>query len=112
MRKSCKHRAEPGRRKRRIVSRSWSAHFEQLTVVLVHIRDGRPHNLEFHVHDLYSTSKMSSTSTGVPSGRLATPYTKRLGFFCFPKTSCSSSEAPPATFGSLRTSPAVAPNTP
>jgi len=35
---------------------------------------------------------MTSSSTGVPSGRLATPYTRRLGFLSCPKTSCSSSE--------------------
>src|SRR2546421_963672 len=45
------------------------------------------------------TSKMTSNSTGVPSGRLATPYTKRQGFLSFPKTSCSNSEAASATFG-------------
>jgi hypothetical protein len=51
---------------------------------------------------------MSSSSTGVPRGRLATPYTSRDGFLSFPKTSCSSSEAPSATFGCSRTSPEVA----
>ena len=46
-----------------------------------------------------ATSKITSSSTGAPSGRLATPYTKRQGFLSFPKTSCSNSEAPSATFG-------------
>src|SRR5260370_26793028 len=45
------------------------------------------------------TSKINSSSTGTPSGRLATPYTSRLGFLSFPKTSCSNSEAPSAIFG-------------
>lgn len=45
------------------------------------------------------TSKITSSSTGVPSGRLATPYTKRQGLLSFPKTSCSNSEAASATFG-------------
>jgi hypothetical protein len=40
-----------------------------------------------------TTSKMISSSTGVPSGRLATPYTRRQGLLSFPNTSCSSSEA-------------------
>ena len=31
-----------------------------------------------------ATSKMISSSTGVPSGRLATPYTKRQGLLSFP----------------------------
>src|SRR5207302_3985029 len=58
------------------------------------------------------TSKITSSSTGAPSGRLATPYTKRQGFLSFPKTSCSNSEAPSATFGCSRTSPEVATATP
>src|SRR4029077_13531908 len=58
------------------------------------------------------TSKINSSSTGTPSGRLATPYTSRLGFLSFPKTSCSNSEAPSAIFGCSRTSPEVATNTP
>lgn len=45
------------------------------------------------------TSKMISRAVGAPSGRLAAPYTKRLGFLSFPKTPCSSSEAPSATCG-------------
>ncbi len=45
------------------------------------------------------TSKMISNSTGVPSGRLATPYTRRQGLLSFPKTACSNSEAASATFG-------------
>src|SRR5262245_61792275 len=45
------------------------------------------------------TSKISSSATGVPKGRLATPYTRRQGFLSFPKTSCSNSEAASATFG-------------
>lgn len=45
------------------------------------------------------TSNMISRAVGAPSGRLAAPYTKRLGFLSFPNTSCSSSEAPSATFG-------------
>ena len=52
-----------------------------------------------HRHSYTPTSKMTSSSTGVPSGRLATPYTRRQGFLSFPKTSCSSSEAASATFG-------------
>src|ERR1700756_3152851 len=55
-----------------------------------------------------STSKIISSSTGTPSGRLATPYTKRHGFLSFPKTSCSNAEAPSAIFGCSRTSPEVA----
>src|SRR5499433_4142806 len=57
-------------------------------------------------------SKINSSSTGVPSGRLATPYTRRLGFLSLPKTFWSSSEAPSATFGCSRTSPEVATDTP
>src|SRR5499427_4695766 len=60
----------------------------------------------------FDTSKINSSSTGVPSGRLATPYTRRLGFLSLPKTSCSNSEAPSATFGRSRTSPEVATATP
>src|SRR4030095_4303651 len=29
--------------------------------------------------------KVISRATGAPSGRLTTPYTKRLGFLCFPR---------------------------
>src|SRR6516164_4159613 len=58
------------------------------------------------------TSKITSTSTGVPRGRLATPYTNRLGFLSLPNTSCSSFEAPSATFGCSRTSPEVTTDTP
>src|SRR6266404_2573257 len=54
----------------------------------------------------------SSSTIVTPSGRLATPYTNRPGFLSFPKTSCSSSEAPSAIFGCSRTSPEVATNTP
>src|SRR6266404_3035158 len=36
-----------------------------------------------------ATSKMTSSSTGAPSGRLATPYTKRQGALFSPKTFCS-----------------------
>ena len=45
------------------------------------------------------TSKITSSSTGVPSGRLATPYTERHGFFSFPKICCNKSEAASATLG-------------
>src|SRR5580700_1081950 len=58
------------------------------------------------------TSKINSSSTGTPSGRLATPYTRRHGFLSFPKTSCSNSEAPSAIFACSRTSPTVATDTP
>ena len=58
------------------------------------------------------TSKINSSSTGVPRGRLATPYTSREGFLSFPKTSCSNSEAPSAIVGCYRISPEVATNTP
>jgi hypothetical protein len=37
-----------------------------------------------------ATSNMTSNSTGVPNGRLATPYTSRQGLLSFPKTSLSS----------------------
>src|SRR5260370_15678886 len=50
-------------------------------------------------HIYVATSKMISSSTGVPSGRLATPYTEPQGLLAFPKTSCSNSEAASATFG-------------
>src|SRR5882757_6105589 len=59
-----------------------------------------------------ATSKMTSNSTGVPRGRLATPYTRRQGLLSFPKTSLSNSEAASATFGCSRTSPEVATDTP
>src|ERR1700680_4762047 len=36
---------------------------------------------------------MTSSSTGAPSGRLATPYTKRQGLLAWPTTSCSSADA-------------------
>ena len=45
------------------------------------------------------TSNISSTSTGVPSGRLETRYTRRVGFFSGPNTSSGKSNAPSATFG-------------
>src|SRR6476660_9045328 len=59
-----------------------------------------------------ATSKMTSNSTGVPRGRLATPYTRRQGLLSFPKTSLNNSEAASATFGWSRTSPEVATDTP
>src|SRR6202043_470293 len=58
------------------------------------------------------TSRITSSSTGTPSGRLATPYTRRQGLLSFPKTSCSNSEAASAIFGCSRTSPEVATDTP
>src|SRR2546430_14362138 len=36
---------------------------------------------------------MTSSSTGAPSGRLATPYIKRQGLLALPRTSCSSADA-------------------
>jgi len=47
-----------------------------------------------------------------PSGRLATPYTKRQGLLSLPKTSCSNCEGASAIFGWSRTSPEVATDTP
>src|SRR5262249_30078418 len=47
----------------------------------------------------FASSKMTSNSIGVPSGRLATPYTRRQGLLSFPKMSCSNSEAASATLG-------------
>ena len=73
---------------------------------------GSPTNRALTSKSHPTTSKISSSSTGVPSGRLATPNTRRLGFLSFPKTSWSNSEAPSATFGCSRTSPEVATYTP
>jgi len=67
MRKSRMNRVRLGQRKRHIVHRPGARLFPS----------------KFHVHDLESTSKMTSSSTGVPSGRLATPYTRRQGFCLF-----------------------------
>ena len=58
------------------------------------------------------TSKMTSSSTGTPSGKLATPKTRRLEILSSPKTSLSSSDAASATRGCSRTSPSVAIDTP
>src|ERR1700689_4665385 len=45
------------------------------------------------------TSRMTSSSTGEPSGRLATPKTRRDEIVPSPKTSRSSSDAASATLG-------------
>src|SRR5262249_8906812 len=45
------------------------------------------------------TSRMTSSSTGEPSGRLATPKTRREEMVASPKTSRSSSDTASATFG-------------
>src|SRR5215472_6879919 len=55
---------------------------------------------------------MSSSSTGIPSGKLATPITSRTGTLSLPKISRRRSEAPSATFGWSKKSPEVAMNTP
>ena len=55
-----------------------------------------------------SICKTSSTSTGRPSGRLATPRTTRPESFSGPNTLSSSADAPSATFGWSRKSPSVA----
>src|SRR5262249_21449961 len=57
MQETCKHRVQRGELKRRIVT---------------------PRSLTL---SYTATSKMISSSTGAPSGRLATPYTKRQGLF-------------------------------
>src|SRR5262249_3025621 len=46
-----------------------------------------------------STSKISSSSTGTPSGRFATPSTMRAGILPAPNTSRKTSDAPSAIFG-------------
>src|SRR5262249_33286040 len=45
------------------------------------------------------TSKITSSSTGEPSGRLATPKTRREEMASSPETSRNSSDAASATFG-------------
>jgi len=45
------------------------------------------------------TSRMTSSSTGEPSGRLATPMTRREETASSPKTSRSNSDAASATLG-------------
>src|SRR6266481_638333 len=83
-------------------------HLTFLSLSLVRQLSGSAVNFEKRGLCYPATSKMISSSTGVPSGRLATPYTKRQGFFSLPKTSCSNSEAPSAIFGCSRKSPEVA----
>ena len=46
-----------------------------------------------------ATSKITSSSTGIPSGRLATPMTSRTGIFSMPKMSRNKSETASATLG-------------
>src|SRR6266702_7230287 len=58
------------------------------------------------------TSKITSNSIGIPSGRLATPSTIRVDSFSSPKTRTSISEAASATLGCSRKSPSVAIDTP
>jgi hypothetical protein len=59
-----------------------------------------------------STSRTSSNSIGIPSGRLATPTTIRPDNFAGPNTCNRISDAPSATLGCSRKSPSVAMNTP
>ena len=49
--------------------------------------------------DQSCTSRMTSSSTGEPSGRLATPKTRRDEMVSPPRTSRSNSDAASATFG-------------
>src|ERR1700730_8691293 len=107
---TCKHRVQPGELKRRIV------YFRLCELVhrgsrrpgsqLILFSAINPHFLRKCFSNPLSgglfypaTSKMTARSTGVPSGRLATPYTRRQGLLSFPKTSSSNSEAASATFG-------------
>jgi hypothetical protein len=46
-----------------------------------------------------ATSKMTSSSIGIPRGRLATPITNRTGIFSLPKTSRNRSETASAIRG-------------
>src|SRR5258708_40015146 len=46
-----------------------------------------------------ATSKMTSSSIGIPKGRLATPITSRTDVFSKPKTSRNRPEAASATVG-------------
>ena len=62
------------------------------------------HSSRGHNSSYDSTSKMTSSSTEVPSGRLATPLTRRQGFLFSPKTSCSNSDAASAILGWSRAS--------
>jgi hypothetical protein len=55
---------------------------------------------------------MTSSSTGMPKGRLATPYTNRTDFLSAPNTSQNSSEGASATVGWSKKSPDVASMTP
>jgi hypothetical protein len=47
----------------------------------------------------YATSKITSSSIGIPSGRLATPMTERTANLSPPNTSRNRSDAPSATLG-------------
>jgi len=46
-----------------------------------------------------ATSMMTSSSTGMPNGKLATPSTMRTDVFSFPKMLSNNSDAASATFG-------------
>ena len=46
-----------------------------------------------------ATSRITSSSTGMPKGKLATPSTIRTDVFSFPKMLSNSSDAASATFG-------------
>ena len=59
-----------------------------------------------------ATSKITSSSIGIPSGRLATPITSRTASLSAPNTSRNKSDAPSATRGWSKKSPDVAMNTP
>ena len=46
-----------------------------------------------------ATSRITSSSTGMPNGKLATPSTMRTDVLSFPKMLSNSSDAASATFG-------------
>ena len=56
-----------------------------------------PRTAFFFFYD--ATSKATSSSMGIPSGRLATPMTSRTAILSLPKMSRNRSDAPSATFG-------------
>src|SRR5262249_2628671 len=56
-------------------------------------------SIQYRPPDQSLTSRMTPSSTGDPSGRLATPKTRREATVCSPNTSRSNSDAASATFG-------------
>src|SRR5262249_59094496 len=73
---------------------------------------GGQNHEDLHCDHAPFTSRMTSSSTGEPSGRLATPKTRREETAWSPKTSRSNSDAASATFGCSVNSGVAATDTP